>query len=58
MTYGDFTIDPVQEAFEVSLIVNQSLFQDFIGVTPSDRLRLDLDENLSLTIATNSDKAR
>ena len=58
MAYSDFIIDQVQELFEISLIVNQSLFNDLAGVLPSDRLRLDLDENLSLTIAINSEKAR
>jgi hypothetical protein len=58
MAYSDFTIDQVQELFEISLIVNQSLFYDLPGVMPSDRLRLDLDENLPLTIAINSEKAR
>ena len=51
MAYSDFTIDQVQELFEISLTVDQSLFSNITGVTPSDRLRLDLDENLPLTIA-------
>ena len=58
MAYSDFTIDQVQELFDISLIVNQSLFRNIVGIEPSDRLRLDLDENLPLTIAINSEKAR
>jgi len=58
MSYSDFTIDQVQESFGIALIVNQSLFSDIAGATPSDRLLLDLHENLPLTIAINSEKAR
>ena len=58
MAYSDFTIDQVQEFFDVALIVNQSLFKNIVEIEPSDRLRLDLDENLPLTIAINSEKAR
>ena len=58
MAYSDFTIDQVQELFDIALVVNQSLFINVVGIEPSDRLRLDLDENLPLTIAINSEKAR
>lgn len=58
MPYSNFTLAKAREAFGLTLNENRSLFEDVVGVQPSDLLKQILDENLSLATAINSEKAR
>jgi len=58
MAYSDFTLAKVREAFSLTFEENRNLFADIPAVSPSDRLKLTLEENIPLAIAINSEKAR
>jgi hypothetical protein len=58
MAYSDFTLAQVREAFALTIAEDRRLFTDIIPIQPSQRLLTDLDENKSLAIAVNSEKAR
>ncbi|MBW4491292.1 MAG: hypothetical protein KME12_26360 [Trichocoleus desertorum ATA4-8-CV12] len=58
MAYSDFTLAKVQAAFSLTLEEKRDLFADIPPVSPSDRLKLTLEENIPLAIAINSEKAR
>lgn len=58
MAYSDFSLAKVREAFSLTLEENRNLFANIPTVSPSDRLKLTLEENIPLAIAINSEKAR
>lgn len=58
MAYSDFTLAQVQQTFEVTIEESRRLFAEIAPVQPSQRLLTDLNENKSLAIAINSEKAR
>jgi hypothetical protein len=58
MAYSDFTLAKVREAFSLTFEENRDLFADIPAVSPSERLKLTLEENIPLAIAINSEKAR
>lgn len=58
MAYSEFTLSRLRESFNLSIEEPRHLFAHCQAIEPSDYLRLTLDENLSLAIALNTEKAR
>lgn len=58
MVYSDFTLEKVKTAFELQIIESIDLFEGIGSLTPTERLRLTLEETASLASAINTEKAR
>jgi len=58
MAYSDFTLSRVREVFGLVLEEPKSLFLNLVPTSPSDYLKMTLDENLVLVTAINTEKAR
>jgi hypothetical protein len=58
MAYSDFTLSRVREVFGLVLEEPKSLFLNLVSTSPSDYLKMTLDENLALVTAINTEKAR
>jgi hypothetical protein len=58
MSYSDFTLEKVREAFNLVIEEDQDLFAEVGRVQPSDLLTRILKEYLTLAIAINSEKSR
>ena len=59
MAYGDFkTLNQSLAAFSLRLINQSHLFRQIGTVNPSPRLSTDLEDNLELAIAVDTEKAR
>jgi hypothetical protein len=58
MAYSEFTLSRLREAFGLVVAEPKHLFKGCDSTEPSDYLRLTLEENLSLAMALNTEKAR
>jgi hypothetical protein len=58
MTYSNFTLSQVKSDFNLTTIETEVLFPQVTSVSPSNLLALNLQENLSLATAINTEKAR
>ena len=58
MYYSDFSLSSVKKAFQLNLIEKADLFADCAELQPSLLLRETLKENLSLALASNTEKSR
>ena len=58
MSYSDFSLSSVKKAFQLNLIEKADLFADCAELQPSLLLRETLKENLSLALASNTEKSR
>lgn len=58
MAYSDFSLSSVKKAFQLKLIEETDLFQESPELEPSPLLQEILKENLSLALASNTEKAR
>ena len=58
MAYSSWTLDTVQETFELEEIDAQGLFADIEPVTPSAHLITALERKTALAIAISTEKAK
>lgn len=58
MAYSDFSLSSVKKAFQLQLIEETDLFKESPELEPSPLLQEMLKENLSLALASNTEKAR
>jgi hypothetical protein len=58
MAYSEFTLPRLRTDFALTFQEPKHLFSHCAPIGPSEYLRLALDENLSLAIALNTEKAR
>jgi hypothetical protein len=58
MAYSEFSLSRLRESFGLTIEEPKHLFSGCSPAEPSDYLRLTLDENLSLAMALNTEKAR
>ena len=58
MSYSDFSLSSVKKVFQLKLIEKADLFSDCSELQPSPLLSEILKENLSLALASNTEKSR
>ena len=58
MSYSDFSLSSVRKIFQLKLIEKADLFVDCSELQPSSLLSEILKENLSLALASNTEKSR
>jgi hypothetical protein len=58
MSYSDFSLSSVKKTFQLKLIEKADLFSDCAELQPSPLLSEILKENLSLALASNTEKSR
>lgn len=58
MSYSDFSLSSVKKAFQLNLIEKVDLFAECAELQPSLLLSETLKENLSLALASNTEKSR
>lgn len=58
MSYSDFSLSSVRKIFQLKLIEKANLFVDCSELQPSSLLNEILKENLSLALASNTEKSR
>ena len=58
MSYSEFNLKTVKQAFNIEIEEKQSLFSGIEGLPPSDYLQETLQRNLPLALAINTEKAR
>lgn len=58
MSYSNFRLAELVDQFELNLQDRTDLFAGIPEIEPSDRCKLDLEENVPLAIAMNTEKAR
>jgi len=59
MSYSDFkTIEDIKKKFDVSTVSSGSLFEDVEPIQTSEQLTATLNENISLALNINTEKAR
>ena len=58
MAYSEFTLSRLRESFSLNLEEPQNLFAHCLPIVASDFLKISIQENLSLAIAINTEKAR
>ena len=58
MSYSDFTLAKAKQAFALTTIEKRDIFASVSELTASDLLTQTLDYNLTIALASNSEKAR
>ena len=58
MAYSEFTLSRLRESFSLNLEEPPNLFAHCLPIAESDFLKISIQENLSLAIAINTEKAR
>ncbi len=58
MSYSNFTLSKVKSDFSITTSASEALFPQIAPVQPSELLILNLEENLFLATAINTEKAR
>ncbi|MEM9005281.1 MAG: hypothetical protein AAGE59_17380 [Cyanobacteria bacterium P01_F01_bin.86] len=58
MPYSNFTLSKVKADFRLTTVETEVLFPQVVPLSPSKLLTLNLEENLSLATAINTEKAR
>ncbi len=58
MAYSDFTLKKVKQAFELTIIEDEAVFEKIEPIAVSDFLNKQLDNNVPLALAINTEKAR
>ncbi|CAK0744591.1 conserved hypothetical protein [Gammaproteobacteria bacterium] len=58
MSYSDFTLRGVQEAFRLEIIENSGLFSKLEELIPSEFFLATLEENIPLAVSIHTEKAR
>ena len=58
MAYSEFTLKQVKQDFDLTLIENESIFEDITPIKISQHLKNQLDNNVPLALAINTEKAR
>ena len=58
MAYSDFTLETVQEKFQLETIESANIFSDIEPVPPSEALVAELAKKVQLAIAIRTEKAR
>ena len=58
MAYSEFTLSRLRESFSLNLEEPQNLFAHCLPIVAIDFLKISIQENLSLAIAINTEKAR
>jgi len=58
MSYSDFTLKKVKEAFQLHVIENENLFSEINAIEVSEYLKKTLKYNVPLATAVNTEKAR
>ncbi|MFB2919430.1 hypothetical protein [Aerosakkonema funiforme] len=58
MSYGEFTLNKLENQFQLIIIDQRELFPDIKSVNPSQLLRETLTENIPLALGIDTEKAR
>ena len=58
MSYSDFTIKQVQNDFGLEIVESSGIFSQIKPVEISDYLKITLEENISLAVSINTEKAK
>lgn len=58
MAYSDFSLSELEEKFQLKIIEQKKAFSEIKPIASSDFLKENLDRNLSLALAINTEKAR
>ena len=58
MAYSEFTIKKVKEEFGLDIIENKDVFGKIEPIEVSDYIKNKLNDNVSLALAINTEKAR
>ncbi len=58
MSYSDFTIKQVQNDFGLEIVERSGIFSQIKPVAISDYLKITLEENISLAVSINTEKAK
>ncbi len=58
MAYSEFTLKKVKQEFELTIVENEAVFEEIESIAVSEFLNKQLDNNVPLALAINTEKAR